>query len=77
MWYAGYCDIPANTRSWVKGGLMLDQRLRRWANIKLTLVQLFLFAGTYFSKAGVLWGNGVGGGWFKRRVLERGYSSFF
>ena len=33
----------ANTRHWTIFGLMLDQRLRRWLNIKPTLVQRLVF----------------------------------
>ena len=37
--------VPANTTHWTKVGLMLSHRLRRWPNIKPTLVQCVLFTG--------------------------------
>ena len=43
-----YCFLdlhPANTRRWTNVGLMLAHRLRRWANIKPTLIQRLVFAG--------------------------------
>ena len=38
-------NIPVNTRNSSKGGPMLGQLRRRWANIYPTLNQLFVFAG--------------------------------
>ena len=38
-------SIPANTKHSSSAGLMLAQRRRRWANIKLTLVKCHVFAG--------------------------------
>ena len=37
--------VPANTRRSPNAGLMLGQRRRRWANIKLALDKLLAFAG--------------------------------
>ena len=37
----GHC--PANTRRWPNVGLLLDQRRRRWVNIKPTLCQRLVF----------------------------------
>ena len=37
--------LPSNTKHWPNAGLMLDQRLRRWPNIKPALGQCFVFAG--------------------------------
>ena len=37
--------IPANTACWNNDVLMLAQRLRRWPNIKTSLVQRVVFAG--------------------------------
>ena len=37
---------PANTRCWTNVDLMLAQSRRRWANIKSTLVQGLVFAGS-------------------------------
>ena len=37
--------IPANMTRWNDDVLMLGQRRRRWANIKISLFQLVVFAG--------------------------------
>ena len=37
----------ANTRRWPNADLMLAQRRRRWASIKLALGQRLVFAGAY------------------------------
>ena len=39
---------PANTTHWNNVGLMLGHRLRRWPNIKPTLFQCVVFAGTWY-----------------------------
>ena len=39
-------ECQAGTRDWTDVGLMLDQRLRRWANIKPALVQPIALAGS-------------------------------
>ena len=41
--------FPANTRRWTSAGVMLAQRLRRWANITSALVQRLVFAGFHVS----------------------------
>ena len=41
------CAIPANTRRSTNVVLMLAHRLRRWANIKTSLVERLVFAGIY------------------------------
>ena len=38
-------SISVNRRRWASVGLILGQRLRRWTNIKPTLVQCLVFAG--------------------------------
>ena len=40
------CDTPANTRRWPNVCWMLGHRRRRWTNIKPTLGQHLVFAGT-------------------------------
>ena len=35
----GQYTITANSRHWANSGLMLGQRLRRWASVKQALVQ--------------------------------------
>ena len=42
---------PANTRRWINVGLMLAQRLRRWTNIKPTMVHGIVFTGRYIQRA--------------------------
>ena len=37
-------DYPANTKCWYNVSLVMDQRHRRWANIKPTFRQRFIFA---------------------------------
>ena len=37
--------IPANTRHCINVGLTLVQRLRRWTNVKLTLIQCLVSTG--------------------------------
>ena len=44
-WMGNIRYIPGNTRHWTNVGLMLGQRRRRWANIKLTLVQCLALMG--------------------------------
>ena len=39
-------DYRANTKRWHNASLMLVHRLRRWPNIKLTLYQRLVFAGS-------------------------------
>ena len=39
------CNIPAHTRRWTNGDLMLAHRLRLWTNIKSTLFQRIVLAG--------------------------------
>ena len=41
----GWC-APANTRHSANAVWILDHRLRRWPNIKTTLIQCLVFAGT-------------------------------
>ena len=37
---------PSKHKTWINAGLMLDQRRRRWANIKPTLIQCLVFSVT-------------------------------
>ena len=46
----GQC--PTHTKHWTNVGLMLAQRLRRWPNIKPTLVYWLMFAGWWWFDAG-------------------------
>ena len=45
-WILRILTSPAKKRRWSNGFLMLSQRHRRWPNIKTTLVQRLVFAGT-------------------------------
>ena len=42
---------PASTKHWIDVGLMLGQRRRRWPNIKPTLFQCLVFAGSLSPEA--------------------------
>ena len=58
--------VPTNTRHWYNVVLMLVQRLRRWPNIKTTLVKGIVFSGSHFSLPLSLWHKGTEegeGGW--------------
>ena len=39
------CDIPADTKRCINGGLTLVQRRGRWTHVKPTLIQRVVFAG--------------------------------
>ena len=51
--------IPAITRRLTSVGLKLGQRRRRWANIKPTLVQRFVFAGILKHVDYIIWLVGI------------------
>ena len=46
-WQCNYTAIPTDTRHWINVGLTLNHRLRRWASVKLTLIQLLVSFGMW------------------------------